>query len=239
LNKPINYVVTPGATYDEASTLVGWLVERYGKSIREACVQGHRPGIVHRLDKDTSGVMVIAKNLETFLHLTAQFATRTVQKEYKAVCWGNVEKTLEKHNGSRGSSFTIEAPIGRNPHRRTLCAVVKDGKYAKTMFTIDSVFQYAGQTFTSISAQPQTGRTHQIRVHLKSIGHSILGDNLYQKKSEKQLLDTNAEFASISTRMYLHAHSLSFIPPHETQEKTFKSPIPWDIMNSQGNLKLR
>lgn len=227
LIKPAGLVVTPGATYEEADTLVGWLVARYGESIRTACVEGHRPGIVHRLDKDTSGVMVIAKNLKTFLNLTSQFASHKVKKEYTTICWGNVRETLLAQKQSDESTFIINAPLGRNPRNRTRHAVVKNGKPAITRFVIEDTFVRSDKTFTSLTSYPETGRTHQIRIHLKSIGHSIVGDELYQQKSEKLWLLENAKTGDFKERMYLHAYSLSFTPPNENVLKSFTSPVPW------------
>ncbi|NCS32398.1 RluA family pseudouridine synthase [bacterium] len=229
LNKPNGLVVTPGAGHDEIDTLVGWLVSHYGEGIRDACVEGHRPGIVHRLDKDTSGVMVVVKTLDAFHHMVSQFKNRTVKKQYEALVWGNVSETLEEKSHAGIETFEINAPIGRNPRDHTRFAVTRTGKEALTSFTVGKVVTIKDTQFTQMSCMPQSGRTHQIRVHLKSFGHGIVGDPLYQSRSFTHKLVELVKDNDLQDRLYLHAHSLTFIPPGETKEKTFTSPVPWTL----------
>ncbi len=232
INKPYGLVVTPGPGYKEEETLVGWLINRYGEGLRDVGVQGHRPGIVHRLDKDTSGVMIAAKTQESFLHLTNQFLRRKVAKRYVVVVWGDVRKTImrklripdeallpNKYN------FVVDAPLGRNPKNRMRIAVVPDGKHSLTKFTIEKIVEFNGHKFSVLSAYPRTGRTHQIRVHIKSLGHSVLGDILYQGRKEKRLFMELVQ-NGLQERMYLHAYSLRISLQENEDTQRFVAPLP-------------
>jgi 23S rRNA pseudouridine1911/1915/1917 synthase len=232
IDKPAGLVVTPGPGYSEDKTLVGWLVNRYGEDLRQVGNEAHRPGIVHRLDKDTSGVMIAAKNQDAFLYLTNQFLRKKVKKSYVALLWGDVWTTI------RGKvhedlpiqmipqyAFTIDAPIGRNPHNRMRKAIVADGKMSVTNYVLKKVTAHADAKMSLVTAQPQTGRTHQIRVHSKSLGHSIVGDVLYQSRNEshkfRMLVDNGA-----AKRLYLHAKGLAIRLPSSKEVKVFTAPTP-------------
>ncbi len=232
INKPHGLVVTPGPGYEEDKTLVGWLINRYGESLRTVGVQGHRPGIVHRLDKDTSGVMIAAKTQKSFLHLTNQFLRRRVGKRYVVVVWGDVKKTImRKMRMPEGDTlpdkyvFVVNAPLGRNPKNRMRVAVTSDGKPSITKFRIEQVKVFSDHKFTVLSAYPKTGRTHQIRVHIKSLGHSVLGDVLYQGRKQKELFK---EFVrkGLERRMYLHAYSLRISTAQGNNPQRFVAPVP-------------
>lgn len=144
-----------------------------------------RAGIVHRLDRLTSGLMLIAKTPEYYEHLKLQFSDRLIKKHYIALVEGAVEQ-----DGS------VDAPIARNPKKPAAMRVAADGKSAKTNYSIAKKFDY----FTLLDVYPETGRTHQIRVHLQTIGHTIVGDKLY---GAKQYLGLH--------RFFLHAHSIEFV----------------------------
>jgi 23S rRNA pseudouridine1911/1915/1917 synthase len=162
-----------------------------------------RPGIVHRLDKDTSGVMVVAKNDAAYRHLTKQFKNRIVEKVYLAAAYG----TLGKEEGS------IDSAIGRHPsERKRMSTRTKRGRPALTQWKV--LERFKGVTFLELF--PKTGRTHQIRVHLASIGHPILGDPLYGRKRKLGTMGRQA----------LHAHRLGFIHPQTGERVEFVSPIP-------------
>ena len=185
IDKPSSLVVTPGPGHDEGVTIVGWLIERYGEAIREACVEGHRPGIVHRLDKATSGVMICAKNIETLHYLIDQFKSRTVEKQYEALVWGDItQHPLLRRTQS--DSFTIDAPIGRNPKNRMRMAIVEDGKPAITEIQCKYTETIGEEIISRVVCTPRSGRTHQIRVHLASMGYGIVGDMLYQSSGKEK-----------------------------------------------------
>lgn len=222
LDKPSGSVVTPGPGYEEEDTLVGWLLQRYGEGLREVGSGGHRPGIVHRLDKDTSGVMVAAKTQPAFEHMVAQFKKRHVTKEYVAVVWGNILNKLS----SGQTTFIVNAPIGRNPNNRMRWAIVGSGKVAETRFEVMAVVEGDdSEVFSVVRCYPKTGRTHQLRVHLKAFGYGIVGDPLYQSRKEHERLKHFVQGGAIENRLYLHAHSLEFTLPHGPRE-SFTSSLP-------------
>lgn len=162
-----------------------------------------RPGIVHRLDKDTSGLMVVVKNDFARRCLISQFQSRTITKRYIALVKGK----LSPEQG------TIEAPIGRNPRNRKKMAVVKEGKEASTQYQVK---RYLGN-YTLIEAILNTGRTHQIRVHLSSIGHPVLGDPVYGVKSP------------YLNRQFIHAYLLGFRLPSTNEYREFTCPLPQEL----------
>jgi 23S rRNA pseudouridine1911/1915/1917 synthase len=162
-----------------------------------------RPGIVHRLDKDTSGLMVIAKNDPAREYLAAQFKSRTVTKGYLVLVKGR----LSPEQG------IIEAPIGRDPHNRRRMAIVEAGKEATTKYQVRKYLD----NYTLIEVTPLTGRTHQIRVHLSAIGYPVIGDPIYGIKS-----------AHIN-RQFIHAYRLGFRLPSNKQYQEFTSPLPVDL----------
>ena len=163
-----------------------------------------RPGIVHRLDKDTSGLMMIAKNDAAHRSLTKQLKDRKVHKTYLALVMG----TMKRDTG------TMDGPIGRHPKHRKRMAIVDGGRDALTEYNV--VQRYAG--YTLAEAHPVTGRTHQIRVHLTSLGHPLVGDAVYGKASP--LVD----------RHFLHAARLGFyLPPAEQEWREFQAPLPADL----------
>jgi len=177
-----------------------------------------RPGIVHRLDKDTSGVMVAAKDDEAFQHLTKQFKNRTVDKVYLAIVYG-------KFNKDEG---LIDSSIGRHPsQRKRMSTRTKRGRSAITRWRKIEEFNNC----TLLEIFPQTGRTHQIRVHLSSIGHPVLGDPLYGRKGRPETIHDPGlkECVKKLNRQALHAQRLEFIHPRTGDRVQFTSPIPRDM----------
>ena len=200
VDKPAGLVVHPGAGHS-GGTLVNALLAHGPKLSRAGGAV--KPGLVHRLDKDTSGVMVVAKDDATHWDLSRQFAGRSVLRIYQAVVRGRMEH----------DQGTINAPIGRHPVQRKKMAVRQDSeRYAITKYKVLKRFKDA--TFVELS--PQTGRTHQLRVHLASIGHPILGDTEY---------GVGGGFS----RQALHAHRLGFRHPGIEQRVEFVSPLPRDL----------
>lgn len=202
LNKPANCVVHP-AVGNWSGTLVNGLLHhcRDLMSLDESL----RPGIVHRLDKDTTGVIVAAKNSLTQRRLVELFAARVVRKEYLVICCGNP------------GNLTIDAPIGRHPVQRQMMAVVETGKPAITHCQVQS---WDGK-LSVVRALIETGRTHQIRVHLKHMRAPVLGDMLYGNDS------MNKKYGVV--RQMLHAHRLSFKHPRTEKIMEFMAPLPDDM----------
>jgi 23S rRNA pseudouridine1911/1915/1917 synthase len=166
----------------------------------------HRPGIVHRLDKNTSGLILVAKNDRAHRALQAQFKRRDVQKTYLALVYGQVALP-------RGE---IEAPIGRDTRQRKRMAVVLGGRPAVTRYEV--LGYYSKQTL--LACHPLTGRTHQIRVHLAHIGHPVVGDAVYGGGHQPPVS---------CPRQFLHAHRIRFRLPASGQEVEFTSPLPADL----------
>ena len=205
VNKPQGLVVHPGAG-QPAQTLANQLVDRFP----EIATVGDwdRPGVVHRLDKDTSGVLVVARTPAAHEWLVAQFAARAVEKSYLALVEGSptVERGL------------IDAPVGRHPTRRTSMGVVRDGKPATTHFT---VLETLGR-YTLLNVAPDTGRTHQIRVHLAAAGLPVAGDTQYGKSMRDIGL----------RRMFLHAFTLGFLHPATREFVRFCAPLADDLVQA-------
>jgi len=199
LNKPAGLVVHPGAGNWTGTLVQGLLYHCQNLPQTESL----RPGIVHRLDKDTSGVMVAAKTEETHAGLVEAFSKREVEKQYIAIVHGNPGQKL------------IQAPIGRDPKNRQKMAVVKGGKEAETRIETLVV----QEAYSLVRAYPKTGRTHQIRVHLKHLGFPVVHDALYGKASE-------------TGRQLLHAEKLTFTHPITKERLSFSAPLPDDFFIS-------
>ncbi len=191
---------------------VGEPIETINQKTKEA-VKIFRPGIVHRIDRETSGCLLIAKNQETFLFLKKQFQERIVQKTYKAIVWGSV----------KNDEGIIDAPIGRskNDFRQWSAQRGARGELreAITEYKVLSRFEKAGERFSLIEASPKTGRTHQIRVHFKYLNYPIVCDSLYAP---------NRPCVLGFSRLALHAASLEFTHPNGSRAK-IEAPLPEDF----------
>jgi 23S rRNA pseudouridine1911/1915/1917 synthase len=198
LDKPAGLVVHPAAGNWSGTLLNGLLAHHAG------AVRLPRAGIVHRLDKDTSGLMVVAKSLAAMTALVRAIAAREVQRVYRALA----------HGVPAWAQITIDAPIGRDPQQRTRMAVVAGGKPART----DVVCLARGALASGLQCTLHTGRTHQIRVHLASRGHALVGDKLYGGRPEFGL-----------QRQGLHAERLAFAHPIDGRHLRFERPLPPDL----------
>ncbi|MEJ1996156.1 MAG: RluA family pseudouridine synthase [Limibacillus sp.] len=221
LNKPAGMVVHP-APGNESGTLVNALIAHCGESLTG--IGGvKRPGIVHRLDKDTSGVMVAAKTESAHTALSAAFAARDIDRRYQAVVWG-------LPSPSKGE---IEGNIGRSPRNRKKMAVVPGGgKPARTRYSV--VKSLAGGGAALVECKLMTGRTHQIRVHMTEIGHPLIGDPLYGGPSRQRLSRLSpgaAAAARAFPRQALHAATLGFKHPRSGEYLNFATNLPLDIVD--------
>ena len=227
LNKPAGLTVHPGAG-KEKITLVNFLQSYCGKNLSN--LSGlDRPGIVHRLDKDTSGLMLVAKNNITHENISQQFKKKTINRLYLAIVWGLLNKKEGKYISN----------IGRNPKNRKKFSITKNsGKKAITYFTVKKNFSNIASL---IECKLHTGRTHQIRVHLSSSGNSLIGDQKYGKKKIKFLknVDKSIKERLINfKRQALHAYFLGFIHPTKNNYIKFSSNFPSDINELIDKLKL-
>lgn len=218
INKPAGFVVHPGAGNPD-STLLNALLHHSPESANLP-----RAGIVHRLDKETSGLLVVARTLKAHHDLVNQLQERTVKREYLAIV-----------NGILISGGTVDAPIGRHPTQRTKMAVVEHGKPAITHYRISERFS----AHTAVKVFLETGRTHQIRVHMGHIKHPLVGDPTYggRLKIPANTTEDCKMILRSFKRQALHAQKLTLIHPETQEEMTFKAPIPEDFEELIGCLK--
>ena len=219
VDKPAGLVVYPAAGHRQG-TLMNALAHHCGKL---SSVGGpFRPGVVHRLDKDTSGVMVVALDDSAYYHLVEQFRERAIIRRYQAIVYG----------GLKGESGEIDLEIGRSAgNRKKMSTRTQSGKEAVTRWRVLERFPEA----TLVEAKLGTGRTHQIRVHFSAIGHPLLGDALYGRKTTLERSGRKIVFP----RQMLHAEVLGFAHPVTGGYLEFKSPLPEDMMRALEGLRAR
>lgn len=223
INKPAGLITHQKNIEDKQPSVVDWVIAHYpelkniGESFIASGAEVPRAGILHRLDKDTSGLLLIAKNNETFFYLKNLFQTHKIKKRYLALING-------KPKEPKG---TIRAPLGRIGLKRTTQITGKkliDQKEAETEYK--TIKNYGGYTLLELS--PKTGRTHQLRVHLNSIGHPITGDVIYGFKKLSSPPDLN--------RLFLHAYKLEFVTP-EGKSLAIEADLPEDLQNVLNKLQ--
>ncbi|WP_295534226.1 RluA family pseudouridine synthase [uncultured Thioclava sp.] len=234
VNKPAGMVTHPAPGTPEG-TLVNALLHHFGGNLSGVGGQA-RPGIVHRIDKDTSGLLVVAKSDRAHHGLAAQFEAHTVHRHYLAVCHGIPDAADPRLRGTRGVSFEhggilkIATQLARHKTDRQKQAVVANGgRHAVTRTHVVEGFHGAAAL---IDCWLETGRTHQIRVHMSYAGHGLLGDPTYggkRKLSEKAVGAHGAEAARAFPRQALHAATLGFIHPVTEEELSFEAPLPADM----------
>ena len=203
VNKPAGMVVHPAPGHRTGTFVHALLNHCQGELMLSDPI---RPGIIHRLDKDTSGILIAAKTATAHFHIAKQFASRQVDKNYLAICCG------------RPPTGPIRAAIGRNPHhRKEMMVVAEGGKEAESDLQIIAV----QEKVSLVLVKPRTGRTHQIRVHLKHVGHPVLGDAVYGSPSLNRALD--------APRLLLHAYRIGLRHPLTDEPLLFVAPIPDDF----------
>lgn len=219
LNKPSGITVNRADTTRNEFTLQDFLDQKYPlKEVDKETDFYKRHGIVHRIDKETSGVLIVAKNIESFTNLQAQFKERRVNKTYVALVHGHVQ--VEEGD--------ISVPVGRLPWNRKRFGVLAGGKEATTHYKVLQQFE---KPFTLLELSPKTGRTHQIRVHLKYFNHPIFGDFLYAGRK------TSREDRKVLERFFLHAKSISFFHPKEGRQVVFEANLPHELQATIDYIK--
>jgi len=203
INKPAGLIVHPGAGNPDRTLMNALLA--HAPAVRQV----PRAGIVHRLDKDTSGLMVAAKNLTAQANLAAQLAGRSVKRTYLALV-----------HGAPPAHGEIDAPVGRDTRARTRMTVTHRGKEARTRYRVLERFADGKFSAALVECRLETGRTHQIRVHLQHIGHPLLGDPVYRRGAR-----SNVDFP----RQALHAAELELVHPRTGSRNTWKAPLPADM----------
>lgn len=200
ISKPVGVLTHSKGAFNPEATVASWLRKRIASGAWESTTDlsgNARAGIVHRLDRATSGVMICAKTPEALSKLQKQFSQRKAKKQYVAVVQGHL---AQEH-------AVIDMPVERNPKKPQTFRVGPNGRPAITEYQVESTSEH----FSLVELMPQTGRTHQLRVHLNQLGHPILGDELYGSKR--------------ADRMFLHAHSLEITVPN-SERLTFTAPVP-------------
>ena len=221
LNKPAGIVMHPGAgNFD--NTIVNALMN-YNQNSLSNIGDELRPGIVHRIDKNTSGLIVIAKNNQAHEHLSSQFSKHTIKRIYQLLIWGKI----------RPSKGRIETLITRSSKNRQLMEVSNTkGKKAITNYKTLEIFENQNTpTLSLLECRLETGRTHQIRVHMKYLGNSIVGDDKYKKKFKK-IKDVNPILEQNITklnRQFLHAKTIGFVHPRKNKEMIFNAILPQEL----------
>ena len=211
LDKPSGWITNDASTTTTQPVVQTWLRENFEYPLvgdRE-----RRDGIVHRLDKETSGLLIVAKTVNAFENLQSQFKERKVAKTYLALAHGEIIPKEGK----------IEASVGRLPWRRERFGVLPGGREAVTLYKVLRTMNYAKEKLSLVELYPKTGRTHQIRIHLKFIGHPVVGDFFYAGRR------TAREDRLWCPRLFLHAGKITLFHPKSGKELTFESELPKDL----------
>jgi len=213
VSKPSGLIVHPGSGIANG-TLVNGLAAQF-PDLREIG-DPTRLGLVHRLDKGTSGLLIVARTPEALDNLKFQMQERHVHRQYFAIVAGHVES----------NKGVVDAPLGRDPKNPLKRAVINSGKYARTHYEIDQKYESPFKV-SMLNCRLETGRTHQIRVHLAAIGHPVLGDELYGGRTS----------FNIENRLALHAQMLTFLHPKTKNLMNFESPLPAELTSMKGTFR--
>lgn len=216
VDKPAGWITNSASTTTGQPVVEKWLADNFHFPIFN--YQDLRHGIVHRLDKETSGLLVIAKTKKAFEKLQSEFKNREVQKKYVALCHGKVDPDGE-----------VKAQIGRLPWRRDRFGVLPGGRESATEYKLLRFYPGERGGYSLVEFSPKTGRTHQIRVHAKHIGHAIVADEFYAGRK------TARNDRLFCPRLFLHAAYIKFIHPVTDKKVEFKSTLPTDLQEVLDN----
>lgn len=218
IDKPTGWIVNDATSAKDQPTLQSYISRNLHFPISNS--YSLRSGIVHRLDKETSGVLVVAKTEAVFYDLQNQFKERKTEKTYQALVHGKVDP----------KEGEIDEPVGRLPWRRDRFGVLPGGREAQTKYKTIGYYKNDNETFTLLELFPKTGRTHQIRIHLKHLGYPIVADTFYAGRK------TARKDRKWCQRLFLHAHRLSFIHPASKKTVTFTSDLAPDLLAALTSL---
>ena len=213
VDKPPGWVVNDATTVKDTPTVQNYIAKNYNFDIAQSF--DFRSGIVHRLDKETSGVLLLAKDEDTFRAIQSQFKQRTTIKSYLALAHGRIDP----------KTGTINAAVARLPWRRDRFGVLFGGREAVTSYEVQDYYKHANDTLSYVKLKPATGRTHQIRIHLKHIGNPIVADTFYAGRK------TARKDRTWCARLFLHAHELEIMHPKEEKRIKFTSLLAQDLQN--------
>lgn len=222
VDKPSGWISNDASTTTTQPVIQTWVRENFDYPLKGD--RKYRDGIVHRLDKETSGILLVAKTKDAFVGLQSQFKDRVVKKTYTALVHGRVEP----------EDGTVDQPVGRLPWRRDRFGVLPGGRDAKTDYSVVSTHtdKTTKEVYSLLKLSPKTGRTHQIRIHTKHIGHPIVSDTFYAGRK------TSRKDRMWCPRLFLHAGGISFIHPKTKKQVSFESELPQDLKSSlQGREK--
>ncbi len=217
VDKPSGWITDSSNTTSNQPVIQEWIKNNFEFEINNL---EFRNGIVHRLDKETSGILLVAKTKEVFEELQRQFKERLVHKTYIALVHGEVE---EKEG-------VINEPVGRLPWRRDRFGVLPDGRDAITLYKVINVYSLQSTVYSLLELKPKTGRTHQIRIHLKHINHPIVADEFYAGRK------TARHDRKWCKRLFLHSSEVKFLHPITRKEISFTSDLPEDLREALANL---
>lgn len=220
LDKPSGWITNDASTAKNQPVIQTWVRENFDYPLKGN--REYRDGIVHRLDKETSGILLVAKTKDVFEDLQRQFKQRLVKKTYTALAHGRVEL----------NEGMVDAPVGRLPWRRDRFGVLPGGREAATLYKVIKRFTGHSSFFTLLELKPQTGRTHQIRIHAKHIGHPLVADDFYAGRKISRSDRTWCK------RLFLHAGGITFFHPATKKEVSFKSKLPKDLDSALSTLTL-
>jgi 23S rRNA pseudouridine1911/1915/1917 synthase len=219
VDKPAGWITNNADTTSSQPVLQSWIRENFEYPLKRNGT--YRDGIVHRLDKETSGILLVAKTKEAFEKLQAEFKNREVEKTYLALLHGKVEESEGK----------IELTIGRLPWRRDRFGVLAGGRESLTEYKVIDFYPGERGGYSLVEFYPTTGRTHQIRIHAKYIGHAIVADDFYAGRK------TARNDRKFCPRLFLHASKIRFIHPKDGKRVEFESELPEDLKKVLTDLK--
>jgi len=220
LDKPTGWIVNSASTTKEQPVVQDWLLKNFDYEISKNILL--RSGIVHRLDKETSGLLLVAKTESTFIKLQRQFKEREVSKTYITLVHGRVSP----------NKGTVEVPVGRLPWRRDRFGVVPGGRDSKTDYELINLYKKGNEYFSLLECYPKTGRTHQIRIHMKHINHAVVADYFYAGRK------TSRDDRVWCSRLFLHAGKIIFFHPTTNKKIEYKSDLPDELSKVLEKLTL-